>query len=220
MYIIDISNHISESIDVDELLETLNKISIEIYDEMDSSETLWIFATNTNQGGTFEPLPMKIGAKIQKNSKLYLRDIITIHTNIGTTNTLHQSYEEILLFVKDIEEYHFNKDAIRIDPVYEGNEWNGHRANGQSSYRDSVTKRYNPDGKDPGNVWLEEIRTETKSSVLDRTEPFSRKEAIKRCILVGSEENEVINTLGVPKEVSDIIISEGRSVKNMSRNLI
>jgi len=127
-------------------------------------------------------------------------------------NPLQVSYEEIFLLVKNRDSYYFDKNPIRVEPVYQGNEWNGNRKNGRSSYRDQITKRYNSEGKDPGNVWIEEIRTETANNVLDRAVPFSRKEAIRRCVLAGSKTEDTVTIIWPSEEIPDIIESEDRKV--------
>ena len=189
-----------------------------ICDSMDESSTLWLFVTNRDDdrlGST----AMRVGQQIQNETELSLRDIITVHTQTGNDGYLKGIYEEILLFVKDTSNYSFDKDSIRVKPVYKGKEWNGHRSKGKSAYRGQQTKRYNPEGKDPGNVWLNEIRTETDSRVLDRIEPIPREEAIRRCVRVGVDNNGVVYTLWADKQWSDVIESEGATEKKLENQI-
>lgn len=189
-----------------------------IYNSMGDSSTLWIFVANRDKDG-LGATAMRVGQQIQSETELSLRDIITVHTETGHDGYLKGVYEEILLFVKDTSAYSFDKDSIRVKPVYKGEEWNGHRSRGKSAYRGRQTKRYNPDGKDPGNVWLNEIRTETDSRVLDRTEPISREEAIRRCVRVGADKKSFVYTLWADKKWSDVIESEGATEKKLDNQI-
>jgi len=215
MYIIDLSNRLEESDGVHSAITDVARLCSDIYNRMDSSDTLWIFATNHYGRDSFVPVSMKLTGEIGDVTDFSLRDIITVHNKDKSSNLFRNSYEEILLLVKNEETYAFYKDDIRVKPVYKGNEWNGHRENGRSSYRDRTTKRYNSSGKDPGNVWLEEIRTDTQNSVLDRTRPLLRSEAIRRCIRAGSIEGEKVHTYWPTNEMIEIIHSEGRVVSNL-----
>lgn len=215
MYIVDVTSKVQEY-GVDGIMNTICDASTIIYENMRSGDIVWIFCRNYSGDREFRTLPMEIGEIIQNSHPLYLRDIITIYRNLESGDNFKNSYENILLFSKDKTEYKFNKDRIRIEPVYEGDEWNGHRKNGHSAYRDRTTKRYNPSGKDPGNIWLEEIRTESEGKVLDRTKPFSRIEAIQRCIRLSSSEGGIVHTLWADEEMMKIIEAEGRRVNELS----
>lgn len=190
-----------------------------IESEMDDKQTLWIFAPHcvSNRGTTLTPLGL--AQSVSDSSDLFLRDIITVHTESTPSGLLDSSYQEILFFVKDNDNYYFDKDAIRVDPVYRGEEWHGHRENGRSSYRGEFTKRYNPEGKDPGNVWLSEIRTETDSKVLDRTEPLPREEAVRRCVRAGSEEGDKVAGLWIEDSITEAVRDESRIPTDLSKTI-
>lgn len=74
----------------------------------------------------------------------YLRNIIIwfIPSKDTKFNRLTNRYSYLFFLVKDYKNYIFNKDLIREKHIWEGIEW-GKRQD-----------RYNPKGKDPGNVWL------------------------------------------------------------------
>lgn len=220
MHIIDISNYMEVNSDVDEvwLLSTPVEVCCEIYDEMATSGTLWLFVPHRmlKQPGTITP--MQLADEILVKSEYYLKNIITIHHHVGPNNLLRGAYEEIYLFAKDPREYAFNKDAIRIEPVYKGAEWFGTRDNGQTSYGDRITRRYNEQGKDPGNVWVHEVRTDTAGQVLDRSEPFPRKEAVRRCIRAGSNIGDPVFTMWPSDEVEMVIKNEERAFERLNSN--
>lgn len=213
---VDFTSYSSQTDMIEGVIKSSTSIWSEIYSRMGPTDTLWVFVSNMVDNGSFWSMPMALCQLIQSEAEYSLRDIITIHRNTGFEHLFRGSYEEILLLVKDKDRYHFDKDKIRMEPVYEGKEWNGLRENSHSSYRDRITKRYNSDGKDPGNVWLNEIRTETESSVLDRTEPISRAEAIQRCIRAGSKEGETISTVWASDELIEVIEAEGRIAEQLS----
>ena len=127
---------------------------------------------------------------------------------------MESAYDEILLFVKNKREYQFHKDEIRVAHVYEGNEWGGEREEGNSAYHDTKVRRYNPDGKDPGNVWLNEDRTQTGNQEIDEVEPLPMERAIRRCILVGLAEDEVVHTLWIDG-LNAIIADENRETEQL-----
>lgn len=217
MYIIDVSTGLEEmnGSETDDIVSDIANICSAIYEQMDSFDTLWIFTPPHVRNPSIQFTSMQLCEAIQSESNYLLRNIVAVHRCTGHDNLLQGVYEEILLLVKDRDKYYFDKNPIRVEPVYEGKEWNGYRENGRSAYRDRITKRYNSAGKDPGNVWLTEIRTETNNNVLDRTEPFPRVEAIRRCVRLGSEEGDIVSTVWTPEEVVGIIESEDREAKSV-----
>jgi hypothetical protein len=218
MVLVDMTKELEKSEEWEDILSESVDIFSNIYKMMGETETLWIFVPSILFDDLNSITPMAVAKTIQAETGLLLRNIITVHRHTGHDGVLRGSYEEILLLVKNKKSYYFDKDSIRIEPVYQGKEWNGSRENGQSAYRDKETKRYNSEGKDPGNVWMNEIRTETASNVLDRTMPFSRSEAITRCVRAGSKEGSTVTAVWPSEECVKIIQSEGRNI-DIERNL-
>jgi hypothetical protein len=209
MNIIDLSNMESSSI----LSSKTDRVWTEVYEQMSDEETLWIFVGNERRENSFY-LPMKLAIRIREVSNLVLKNIITRYTDAEDPDGLDNVYEQILFFVKDKREYIFNKDSIRVEHVYEGIEW-GDRETGQSSYHDTEVRRYNPDGKDPGNVWLDEIRNKTSDETVDQILPFKRNRAIRRCVRAGSKEEEIVQIWGiggVKDEIKNTVQDENREV--------
>jgi hypothetical protein len=177
---------------------------------MDVADTLWVIASNDFRDGRYWPISMAVADNARTKSDLVLKNTITVHRWAENGSDMKSAYDEILFFVKDKREYRFNKDAIRVSHVYEGNEWGGEREEGNSAYHDTKVRRYNPDGKDPGNVWLDEDRTQTENQEIDQTEEIPLVEAVRRCILAGSEEDETINCLWTDDDIHEAVRNEGR----------
>jgi len=89
----------------------------------------------------------------------------------------------------------------------------GERKTGQSSYHDTEVQRYNPNGKDPGNVWLTEIRDQSPDETVDETQPLRRTEALARCIRAGSEAGETVNLWMTDEEFTEAVNEEEREAK-------
>jgi hypothetical protein len=75
-------------------------------------------------------------------------------------------------------------------------------------------RRYNPEGKDPGNVWLTEDRAQTADQAIDETRPLPLSEAVQRCVLVGSGDEEIVYTLWAD-EFEEAITTENRTMKDI-----
>ena len=219
MYLVDLAEIVSKSATLDEVLDKTRRLWSALYDEMGPTETLWVFAPNEQRHGKFWPVAMSIGDYAREESELVLKNAITVHRNTGREDDLSTAYEEILFFVKDMGNYQFDKDEIRVAHVYQGKEWNGDRKEGQSAYHDTTVQRYNPNGKDPGNVWLTEIRNETADETVDETQPMQRTEAAKRCLQVGSSEGETVHAFWLTDELAATVEAENRVLNRRDENV-
>lgn len=213
MYLVDMSSKLSVD-SFEDLLAATDDCWSDIYEKMDPRETLWVFVPNRYEGTKSWSPAMLLADYVRNNTQFSLRNTVVRHTTPESGSGLQCIYETILFFVKDASEYLFNKDNIRIEHVYKGNEW-GDRSTGQSAYHDLEIKRYNPDGKDPGNVWLNENRGQTDDETVDEIKPLSRTEAVKRCIRASSEEDEIIYGLWLSDEFINIIEKEERRYEEM-----
>lgn len=214
MHIVDLKPLVRESDSLEKILASSRGIWPRIYEEMSEEDTLWVFAPNSHDDGECWPIAMATADDARDTSELILKNIISRYKSPGSGGGLRNVCEEILFFVKDKRSYHFDKDPIRVDHVYQGNEWGEDRETGKSSYHDTEVRRYNPNGKDPGNVWLNEIRNETAGKEIDRTEPLSRGEAIRRCLRAGSEDGEIVQVWMAADNFEEIIEQEGRAVES------
>lgn len=211
MYFVDLTDVIARASSLDEALKRTEGIWESLYDRMEDDETLWVLAPNDYCDGRLWPVAMAMADFAREESDLTLKNTITLHRWDDRGGDMESAYEEILFFVKDKRAYQFYKDRIRTAHVYEGHEWGGEREEGASAYHDTAVKRYNEDGKDPGNVWLNEDRTRTDDQSVDATASLSLQEAIRRCVLVGSSEGETVHVVGCDEVVVETITAEERS---------
>lgn len=214
MYLVDLSGAVKNAESQQDILDTTAGIWSGIYSKMESDETLWIVAPNTYQDGRMWPIAMEVANYIKQVSEFVLKNTITVHQWEDRGADMESAYDEILFFVKDKREYRFNKDNIRVSHVYQGNEWGGEREEGNSAYHDTEVRRYNPDGKDPGNVWLHEDRTQTGNQEIDETGPISLDEALRRCVLAGSNKGETVHTLW-SEGAEEVVTAEERTTEQL-----
>ena len=214
MYFVDLRQIVSEAETQEKVLDEIQGIWQGLYERMEPTETLWVIAPNNYRDRMMWPISMAVADHVRKESDLILKNTITLHQWEDRGGDMESAYDEILFLVKDKREYQFHKDEIRVSHVYEGNEWGGEREEGNSAYHDTKVRRYNPDGKDPGNVWLNEDRTQTDSQEIDEVRPLTMNEAIRRCVLAGSGEDETVCTLW-DDSLKDVIVNENRKVKQL-----
>lgn len=212
MHVVDLASEFEESSSLEALLERTADLWPEIYGRMTPRETLWVFTANYYADDGTWPVPMALADRIREEADFTLKNIVTRYRDPTDGGDLRSSYEEILFLVKDKRQYFFDKDPIRIAHVYEGNEWGGERETGRSAYHDTEVRRYNPDGKDPGNVWLEEVRTGTEDQTVDETRPLPRIEAFKRCLRAGSTVGETVYLWVGDESFEDAVTAEGREL--------
>ncbi|WP_436932845.1 DNA methyltransferase [Halosimplex halobium] len=218
MYLVDLTDATLEIRNREDLDENVGIAWDRIADDMEDRESLWIYSPNIKTFSGFLPLSQLVAQRAKQKGDFVLRNIISRYKEGESTSRsqLEDTYDDILFFVKDMSEFYFNKDRIRVDPVYKGNEWHGMRTHNESTYHGAEVRRYNPEGKDPGNVWLTEIRDESDDETIDRWEPVSKVEAVERCIRAGSEKSEVIKCVYPTDEVDQAIENTERKSEPMT----
>lgn len=219
MYLLDLGRLVSEADTQADILEATRGVWGTLYERMEADETLWVVAPNTYQEKQFWPVAMAVADCVREESSLVLKNTVTVHRWRDRGGDMESAYDELLFFVKDKREYQFHKDDIRVAHVYEGNEWGGNREEGNSAYHDTKVRRYNPDGKDPGNVWLDEDRTQTDSQEIDEVNPIPLEEALRRCVLVGSGEGETVYTLWTD-DIEAVVDGEGRTAEPLDASTL
>ena len=210
MYLVNLTDVVSRSSSLDDILNETHGLWQSLYDRMESNETLWVIAPNNYCNGQMLPVAMATADAAREESKLILKNTITLHTWDDRGADMESAYDEILFFVKNKREYQFDKDSIRVSHVYQGHEWGGEREKGNSAYHDKKVSRYNDNGKDPGNVWLEEDRTKTDNQEVDETGPLPLEEAVRRCVLAGSSQEETVYIVDNNDSFVDTIRAEDR----------
>lgn len=219
MYLVDLSKVVSDAETQNNILNETEGLWNAIYERMEPTETLWVIAPNDYRDGRFWPVAMLVADYAREESSLVLKNTITVHRWEDQGGDMESAYDEILFFVKDKREYQFHKDSIRVAHVYEGNEWGGEREEGNSAYHDTKVRRYNPDGKDPGNVWLDEDRTQTDNQEVDEVGPIPLEEALRRCVLAGSGKSETVHTLWAD-DIQGIVTGEGRVIEQLDASVL
>lgn len=214
MYLVDVSEQVAAAESLEGVLEETRGIWDAIYERMNPDETLWVVAPNSYDDSELWPVAMALADYAREESALTLKNTITVHRWEDRGADMESAYDELLFLVKDKREYQFHKDEIRVEHVYQGNEWGEDREAGSSAYHDTEVRRYNPDGKDPGNVWLDEDRTVTEGQEIDRVEPIPLEEALRRCVLVGSSPGETVHSLW-SDEIEDVAAEEDRNVNQL-----
>jgi len=214
MYLVDLGSAVSDADTREDVLDATDGVWSGICGRMDPTETLWVVAPNAYRSGRAWPVAMAVADDASEESELVLKNVITVHRWEDRGADMASAYDEILFLVKDRREYQFHKDAIRVDHVYEGNEWGDDREAGNSAYHDTEVRRYNPAGRDPGNVWVTEDRTRTDDRAVDEARPMSLREALRRCVLVGSSEGETVHTLWTD-DVEDVVAGAGRVAERL-----
>jgi len=214
MYLVDLTSVVSDADTREDVLDATDGVWSGIYGRMDPTETLWVVAPNAHRNGCAWPVAMAVADDARDESGLVLKNIMTVHRWEDRGADMASAYDEILFLVKDGREYQFHKDAIRVGHVYEGNEWGEDREAGNSAYHDTEVRRYNPEGRDPGNVWLSEDRTRTDDRAVDEAGPTSLHEAVRRCVLVGSSEGETVHTLWTD-DVEDVVAGADRATERL-----
>ena len=212
MQLVDLSQIVEEADSLERLLEATESLWEPLYERMDSTEVLWVIAPNRYHEGRLWPVAMSVADFARQKAELTLKNTISVHRWSERDSDLESAYDEILMLVRDKHEYQFHKDKIRVAHVYEGHEWGGEREKGNSAYHDTEVTRYNENGKDPGNVWLEEIRTQSDDQSVDETRPITMREAVKRLVKVSTTENETVHTVSLDSDLIEVIVEMDREV--------
>lgn len=150
-----------------------------LLDNIKETGSLWLLMNHIRWSDILNPYGFAISEHII-NQKWYLRNIITwFIPNIEKTERLNNRYIHIYFFVKNFKNYYFNKDLIREKHIWKGVEW-GKRED-----------RYNPLGKDPGNLWLM-TEDDGKGKIIQHV-PLSIDAVLHRIKLVACPDNGEIN---------------------------
>lgn len=219
MHIVDLGDLVADSETLEHALSESEGLWVSLYERMDPSETLWVIAPNDYRDKEIWPVAMVAADYIRDEANFTLKNTVTVHNISDRGADMVSAYDEILFLVKDRHEYQFYKDEIRVSHVYEGNEWGGERQKGTSTYHDTEVRRYNPDGKDPGNVWLDEDRTQTSNQEIDETGPIPFNEAIRRCIRVGSQGGESVHAVWA-NDLESLVTDENRKFSELDADVL
>lgn len=163
---------------LDEWKELINEVSHEIYRVLAPNGSFFLNLSPIPYGKEKEILPLPfIGYEILKNNNFKIRNIITWTFNNmqNCTNRLSGRYENIIWAVKDLNNYVFNLDDVRIPYITQND------------------KRLTGNGRNPTDVWyFNRVNNVTKKKLNLNHPTIYPIEMIERIILMASNENDVV----------------------------
>lgn len=142
--------HYKDKIPLDKWQELISDVTREVYRILTPDGSFFLNLSPVPFGNDKEILPMPfLGYEIFKKNNLYLRNMITWTFNNmqNCTNRLSGRYENILWGVKDINNYIFNLDDIRI-PYITQNDKRLDGGIGRTVYKSTGFKQHSQCKKD------------------------------------------------------------------------
>lgn len=167
-----------DDIGLEEWKELINNITKEIYRVLTDDGSFYLNLSPIPYGKDKEILPLPyLGYEIIKQNKFYLRNMITWNFNNmqNCTNRLSGRYENIIWAVKDLKNYVFNLDDVRIPYITKND------------------KRLTGKGRNPTDVWyFDRVNNMTKNK-LGLTHPTVYPvEMIERIIKMSTNEGDTV----------------------------
>ena len=158
--------------------ELINDVTREVYRILTDDGSFFLNLSPIPYGTDKEILPLPyIGYNIAKQNGFYLRNMITWHFNNmqNCSNRLSGRYENIMWAVKDLKNYIFNLDDVRIPYITQND------------------KRLTGSGRNPTDVWyFDRVNNMTKNK-LGLTHPTIYPiEMIERIIKMSSNPGDTI----------------------------
>lgn len=167
-----------DKIPLNEWKELINDVTKEVYRVLTDDGSFFMNLSPIPFGEYKEILPLPyIGYDIMKENKFYLRNMITWTFNNMQNCTLRLSgrYENILWGVKDLKNYVFNLDDVRIPYITQND------------------KRLTGKGRNPTDVWyFDRVNNMTKSKYDLKHPTIYPLEMIERIIKMSSNEGDII----------------------------
>jgi len=178
----------------------------EIYDSLSSTGSLWVFMSNIFINGELRPLTWELTDRIRTTTKFRLKNILVVYRDKPYAQTpLAQGYFNVVFFVKSLDQYYFDKDAIREPHVFKDIEW-GKRLVGTSGYGERKRNRYSSKGRDPGNVFYK-VERDSEGKILKIYE-YSDEELYEKIVKVSTKKGSIIvsnvTNLALSKSVEDL----------------
>ncbi len=168
----------SDKISIEEWEKLIDDITKEIYRILKPSGSFFLNLSQIPYGKDKEILPLPfLGYNIMKNNNFYIRNIITWTFNNmqNCTNRLSGRYENIIWGVKDLSNYKFNLDDIRIPYITKND------------------KRLTGKGRNPTDVWYFDRVNNMVKKKNNLTHPTIYPiDMIERIILMSSDKGDTI----------------------------
>lgn len=168
----------SDKIPLEEWKKLINDVSKEIYRILKPNGSFFLNLSPIPYGKDKEILPLPfIGYDIMKENNFKIRNIITWTFNNmqNCTNRLSGRYENIIWGVKDLNNYIFNLDDIRIPYITQND------------------KRLTGSGRNPTDVWyFNRVNNVTKKKLNLKHPTVYPADMIERIILMSSNEHDIV----------------------------
>ena len=168
----------SDKIPLDDWKNLIDEVTREVYRILKPNGSFFLNLSPIPYGKDKEILPLPfIGYDIMKNNNFKIRNIITWTFNNmqNCTNRLSGRYENIIWGVKDLNNYIFNLDDIRIPYITKND------------------KRLTGSGRNPTDVWyFNRVNNVTKKKLNLKHPTIYPADMIERIILMASNENDVV----------------------------
>ena len=169
----------SDNIDIDDWIKLIENVAEEAFRILNPNGSFFLNLSPIPYGNDKEILPLPyLGYDILRKKGFKIRNIITWTFNNmqNCTNRLSGRYENIIWAVKNLENYVFNLDDIRIPYITQ----NDKRLEGGK-------------GRNPTDVWyFNRVNNMTKMSLGLKHPTIYPIEMIERIIKMSSNENDII----------------------------
>ena len=167
-----------DKIPLNEWEELIDEVTKEIYRVLTDDGSFFLNLSPIPYGKDKEILPLPyIGYDIVKENKFYLKNMITWHFNNmqNCTNRLSGRYENIIWAVKDMKNYIFNLDDVRIPYITKND------------------KRLTGKGRNPTDVWyFNRVNNMTKKKYNLQHPTIYPLPMIERIVKMSSNEGDTV----------------------------
>lgn len=168
----------NDKISIEEWKKLINEVTKEIYRVLKPNGSFFLNLSPIPYGKDKEILPLPyIGYEIMKSNNFKIRNMITwcFNNMQNCTNRLSGRYENIIWGVKDLNNYVFNLDQIRVPYITKND------------------KRLTGEGRNPTDVWYFNRVNNVKKKKMNITHPtVYPSDMIERIILMSSNKNDII----------------------------
>ena len=114
------------------------------YKHLKENGSIWIISADLRNGQKFVPISLLATECAQKFDLRNYNSIVWINEKTIGNGLFSNIYSNVQMFSKT-SDYFFDKDPVREKHIWKDIEW------GKRKYR------YNKKGKDPGNVWINNV---------------------------------------------------------------
>lgn len=181
-----------------------------IFNSLNPQGSLWVFSSNKFLNGELVPLTWELTDRVRAVTKFKLRNIFVVyHEGRDVHQLFVDNYYHISFLVKSLNDYYFDKDAIREPHIFENIEW-GRRKVGTSGYNKREGIRYSPKGRDSGNVFYKTERN-PEGKIL-RIFECSIDEIYEKLVKVSTKKDSVVVSNVSDQELPIVVERLGRKL--------